>query len=51
MKIGKGALGIVLLTLILVGCFSLPIGDGNKLKISTDGIAVTDQKVVNMVLL
>lgn len=44
MKIGKGALGIVLLTLILVGCFSLPIGDGNKLKISTDGIAVTDSE-------
>ena len=28
--------------IILTGCFNIPIGDGNKLKLSKDGVTLTD---------
>lgn len=34
---------VMLLTIVLVGCINIPLGDGNKLKISKDGLVFTDE--------
>lgn len=42
MKKVKVSFIIGLLTIFLAGCFNIPIGDGNKIKISKDGVTITD---------
>lgn len=39
-------IGLLLVTFafFVTGCFNIPIGDGNKMKISKEGIKVTDEK-------
>ena len=44
MRILKSALLLALLTVLLVGCISIPIGDGNKMKIGKDGITFIDEE-------
>lgn len=33
---------VMVLAVVLVGCINIPLGDGNKLKISKDGVVFTD---------
>lgn len=33
---------VMVLVVVLVGCINIPLGDGNKLKISKDGVVFTD---------
>lgn len=30
-------------TMLLAGCFSIPLGDGNKMKLSKSGVTITDE--------
>lgn len=34
---------LLLTTILLAGCFSIPIGDGNKVKLSKKGVTLTDE--------
>lgn len=33
----------MLLVIVLIGCINIPLGDGNKLKFSKDGVVLTDE--------
>ncbi|WP_217587180.1 hypothetical protein [Lentibacillus saliphilus] len=44
MKFVKKGSFIFVIMLLLSGCFNIPIGDGNKLKLSKDGVTVTDKE-------
>lgn len=41
MNIAKGSFIMVLMTIFLVGCIAIPIGDGNKLKVPMEGVTFT----------
>src|SRR5690625_2802954 len=43
-KIFKGKFINGIFTIFLTGCINIPIGDGNKMKISKDGITFTDEE-------
>src|SRR5690625_2132648 len=43
-KIFKGKFINGIFTIVLTGCINIPIGDGNKRKISKDGITFTDEE-------
>lgn len=43
MNIAKGSFVLVLMTIFLVGCITIPLGDGNKLKVSKEGVTFTDE--------
>lgn len=38
----KALITLLLTTMLLAGCFSIPIGDGNKVKLSKKGVTLTD---------
>src|SRR5690625_2595708 len=44
MKVLKGTLLLIFLTIFLAGCINIPIGDGNKIKISKEGVTFTDEE-------
>src|SRR5690625_4461605 len=44
MRIFKSAFFMLAIVLLLTGCINIPIGDGNKMKISKDGITFTDEE-------
>lgn len=44
MKIIKRLFVLGLIAFFLTGCFNIPLGDGNKLKLSKDGITITDEE-------
>ena len=33
-------LGVLLLSILLAGCISIPLGDGGKLEVSKDGVNI-----------
>lgn len=43
-KILKLSLLMLLASVVLMGCISIPLGDGNKMDISTDGLVFTDEE-------
>lgn len=44
MKILKSTSLLIILVFLLTGCISIPIGDGNKIKIGKDGFTVINEE-------
>lgn len=44
MKMMKYSILLLFSSILLVGCINIPLGDGNKLKVSKDGITITDNE-------